>query len=211
MTTSKEMEHGRRQLRRLEMLTDVVFAIAIWRVFMLLPRPSGGDRSFSSIVEMYRGEVAVLAIVLIGFVLMIVYWIQNNAVVGALERTDKRHTVLSLLQVCSLLLFLYSVRLGVEFDGSLGAMVFESVAAVLMGGFGLASWLYATKDRRLVSDAVTEEDVNHMTVRLLPGPVTAVLTIGVAFLGNLWWTLSWFVLGAVIGRLAKAWVKRPAG
>lgn len=31
------------------------------------------------------------------------------------------------------------------------------------------------------------------------------LTIGVAFLGSLWWTLSWFVLGAIIGKLAREW------
>jgi uncharacterized membrane protein len=211
MPTPKEMEHGRRQLRRLEILTDVIFAIAIWRIFMLLPRPGEGDRSFSTILEMYRGDAAVLAIVLIGFVLMIVYWIQNNAVFGALERTDNRHTVLSILQICSVLLFLYAVRLGVEFDGTLGAMVFESIAAVLMGGLGLASWLYAAKGRRLIQESVTEEDVRHMTARLLPNPVTAVLTIGIAFLGSLWWTLSWFVLGGVVSRLARNWAKRPAG
>lgn len=206
MPTSKEMEHGRRQLRRLEILTDVIFAIAIWRVFMLLPRPD--QDSFASIVEMYRGNASVLAIVLIGFVIMIMYWIQNNAVFGALERTDNRHTVLSILQVCSVLFFLYAVRLGVEFDGTLGAMVFESVAAALMGGLGLAGWLYAIHDHRLVHESVTEEDTRSLTARLLPGPVTAVLTIGIAFLGSLWWTLSWFVLGAVVGGLAREWVAK---
>jgi hypothetical protein len=45
MPTPKETEHGRRQLRRLEVLTDVIFAIAIWRIFMMLPRPGGGERS----------------------------------------------------------------------------------------------------------------------------------------------------------------------
>lgn len=206
MATPKDMEHGRRQLRRLEILTDVIFAIAIWRVFMMLPRPD--EDSFASIVEMYRGHASVLAIVLIGFVIMIMYWIQNNAVFGALERTNNRHTVLSILQVCSVLLFLYAVRLGVEFDGTLGAMVFESVAATLMGALGLAGWLYAIHRRHLVHESVTGEDARHMTARLLPGPVTAALTIGIAFLGSLWWTLSWFVLGAVVGRLARQWAAK---
>jgi hypothetical protein len=40
--------------------------------------------------------------------------------------------------------------------------------------------------------------------------VVAVLTIGIAFIGSLWWTLSWFVLGAVVGRLAKNWAKESA-
>lgn len=205
MPNPREMEHGRRQLRRLEILTDVIFAIAIWRIFMMLPRPGDADRSFGTILEMYRGQAAVLAIVLIGFVLMIVYWIQHNAVFGALDRTDNRHTVLSILQLCAVLLFPYAVRLGVEFDGTLGAMVFESIAAALMGSLGLASRLYAAKHRRLVADVVTGKDARHLTARLLPAPLVAVLTIGIAFLGSLWWTLSWFVLGALIGRRAKEW------
>ena len=32
-----------RQLRRLEMLIDVVYAIVIWRIFTLIPRPEKGD------------------------------------------------------------------------------------------------------------------------------------------------------------------------
>ena len=46
--------------------------------------------------------------------------------------------------------------------------------------------------------------------RLVPGPVVAVLTIGIAFLGSLWWTLSWFVLGAVIGKSAREWAEQTA-
>ena len=52
--------------------------------------------------------------------------------------------------------------------------------------------------------------MRDLTARLLPGPVVAVLTIGIAFLGSLWWTLSWFVLGAVVGKLTRKRLK-PAG
>ncbi len=34
-----ELIRGTRQLRRLEMLMDVVYALVIWRLFMLMPRP----------------------------------------------------------------------------------------------------------------------------------------------------------------------------
>jgi len=35
----------KRQLRRLEVVMDVVYAILIWRAFQLLPRPVKSDRS----------------------------------------------------------------------------------------------------------------------------------------------------------------------
>ncbi len=34
-----ELIRGTRQLRRLEILVDVVYALVIWRLFMLMPRP----------------------------------------------------------------------------------------------------------------------------------------------------------------------------
>ena len=33
-------EREKRQLRRLEILVDVVFALILWRVFALIPKPS---------------------------------------------------------------------------------------------------------------------------------------------------------------------------
>ncbi len=39
-TTPKPREREKRQLRRLEILVDVVFALILWRVFALIPKPS---------------------------------------------------------------------------------------------------------------------------------------------------------------------------
>ena len=45
-TASHRRQTG--QLRRLETLTDVVYGLAIWRVFMLLPRPDEPEWSWHS-------------------------------------------------------------------------------------------------------------------------------------------------------------------
>ena len=65
------------------------------------------------------------------------------AVLGRLARTDTRHMAISILQLFSLLVFLYSVRMGIEFDGDREAMIFESAAAALMGLLGVAAWVDA--------------------------------------------------------------------
>jgi len=99
-----------RQLRRLETLIDVVFAIVIWRAFMLIPRPGEGDWHWDSITAMLTSEILTFIIVMIGVVVAIVYWLQNNALFGNLDRTDGFHTALSILQIFFLLLFLYSIH-----------------------------------------------------------------------------------------------------
>ena len=56
------------------------------------------------------------ALILVGLAVTIIYWGQNNALNGKLKRTDTFHTVISIFQLFSLLLFLYSLRLGVVED-----------------------------------------------------------------------------------------------
>jgi len=202
------IEYGRRQLRRLEFLTDVVFGLAIMRLIFLLPRPENGLGSVGTVAELFQDQSGPLAMVAIGLAWTIIFWIQNNKVFGALERTDTRHTVLSILQICAMLLFLYSVRLGVDFDGQLGAMLAESFTAALMGGFAVAGWLYASRNRRLVVEEITDDDMHHITASLLGEPITAILTLGIAALGPGWWTLSWLVFGAIVGRFVRRWDTR---
>ena len=205
MQTAPEIEYGSRQLRRLEFLTDVVFGLGIVRLFLLLPRPEGGLRGAHSFSELYKDSGAAILMVMIGLAWLIIFWIQHNRVFGMLQRTDTRHTVLSLLQICAMLIFLYAVRLGVEFGGQLGAMVFESIAAAGMGALAVAGWLYASKNHRLTEEVVTDEHIRATTASLLNEPITAACTIGMALLGPGWWTLSWFGFGAIVKRSLKRW------
>jgi uncharacterized membrane protein len=118
---TRKLEYGARQLRRLEFLTDVVYGLVILRLFTLLPKPD--DASIHSVGELFQGSWISLAFIVIGMTFTIVYWIQNNAVFGALERTNNRHTTFSILQIFALLLFLYSVKLGIRFDGDILFMI----------------------------------------------------------------------------------------
>ncbi|MHC4956334.1 MAG: TMEM175 family protein [Planctomycetota bacterium] len=201
------LEYGRRQLRRLEFLIDVVFGIAIVRMLLLLPRPEDGMK-VHDFTELFKDRTGAMVMVVIGLVWIIIFWIQNNRVFGTLETTDTRHTVISMAQLCATMLFIYAVRLGVEFDGQRGAMLFESTAAVLMGALAIAGWLYASKNHRLIADALTDSDVRRMTASLLTEPIAAVLTIGAAFFGPLAWTASWFVFGFLVKKSVKRWEAR---
>ena len=43
---------AQKQLLRLERLTDLVYALVIWRIFTILPRPSFDNPEWDTIVEM---------------------------------------------------------------------------------------------------------------------------------------------------------------
>ena len=137
----------------------------------------------------------------------IVYWLQNNTLSSVLARTDTRHTVFSIVQMFSVLLFLYSLRMGIEVGDALGARAFESLAAANVGLWGALAWNYAIRNRRLLRDDVTDLKAKQLATRITGEPITAAITIPVAFLGPIFWELSWFiypVIAGIVRRRAKA-------
>ena len=186
-----ELVRGTRQLRRLEILMDVVYALVIWRLFMLMPRPDkiGEWRSLYSFLSS-NAEIYVIAG--LGLVIVIIYWIQNNALFGYLDRTDGRHTAISIVQLFFLLLFLYSIRLGLDFPGESHARALESVTVVLVGISSIAGWRYAMKNRRLLSPDVSNQKAGQILDQILAEPIAAGITLPCAFLGPIVWEIAWF-------------------
>ena len=191
---SKALEvRQKRQLRRLEMLMDVVFALLIWRVFINLPSPGKEDWSWVNTMAFVSENAGGFAVVFIGMVLITIYWLQNNTLFGNLEKTDTRHTTLSLFQLLALLLYLYSVRLGLTFPDDAGALAMQSLSLALAGFLAGAAWKYASGDRRLVSDDLSEAGIQSLSTRTLAEPVSAIITLPFAFVGPVVWELSWLV------------------
>lgn len=187
-----DRERGRRHLRRLEVLVDVVFALLIWDIVSTLPHPDGDELSISGLGQFLEGNLD-LAIVLIGMVIVLNYWAQNNALCGDLEATNGTHATLSIMQLFCLLFYAYSAGLGMQFDGDPLALAMQSFTLLLAGIFGLAAWAYAVRDGRLLADYTTTEDVNALLIRSLAEPVTALITLPIAFVSAGWWELAWLI------------------
>jgi uncharacterized membrane protein len=189
--TQAQKERDERQLRRLQTLMDVVFGVLIIRIFTLLPHfvsPETGE--FDPLVIFTEtGENFIMFMV--GFILISIYWVQNNKTTGNMISTDGKHTMLSILQLFFLLLYLYSVRLDMETESDVLALFMQSVSLALAGFAGVASWVYATNHAELVSEAVTSEKANELKISILSEPLAAAFTIPFAFIGPGIWNLSW--------------------
>jgi uncharacterized membrane protein len=186
-----KLERESRQLRRLEVLIDVIFAIVIWRVFILIPRPGTSDWQWDTIGPFLSANVLTFILVALSIVIVIIYWLQNNALFNNLDRTDGRHTALSIVQIFFLLCFLLSIRLGVVLEASAGTRAFESSTAALVGIASAWGWSYAIKNRRLISPDLTDQEAGDLQIRFLAEPFTALITIPCAFIGPWIWEVSW--------------------
>jgi uncharacterized membrane protein len=189
--TLAQIERDARQLRRLHTLMDVVFGVLLIRIFTLLPHPIKPETgNFDPLVIFTEGGANFIMFI-IGFILITIYWIQNNKTSGNLVSTDGKHTVLSILQIAFLLLYFYSVRLDMDTDSDVLALFMQSVSLALAGFAGVAAWVYASKRGELVSEAVSSEEANQLKVSILAEPLAAVVTIPFAFIGPGIWNLSW--------------------
>jgi hypothetical protein len=106
-------------------MVDVVYAIIIWRAFTLLPRPTAEQLSWEHIGAFLSANIGGFLLVIIGIVVSIIYWIQNNVLFGNLQSTDSRHTILSIIQLFFLMVFLLSLRLGIDLGASTGTRALE--------------------------------------------------------------------------------------
>jgi uncharacterized membrane protein len=186
------------QLHRLERVVDVVYAIIIWRIFMLLPKPTAAQLTGEHIGAFLSDNIGAFVLVFIGIAITIIYWIQNNVLFGNLQTTDTRHTILSILQLFFLLVFLQSLRLGIDSGPSVGTRAFESIAAAMAGIAGGWGWAYAVKNHRLLLPEVTEQYAHQLRDRILAEPITAIITVPFAFIGPILWEISWLSYPLVV-------------
>ncbi len=113
--SESEIQRDERQLRRLHTLVDVIYALLIFRLFMMLPNPESSEvAGFDPLIIFTEGGDRFVMLI-IGFILILIYWFQSNKTTGNLVKTDGKHTLLSLLQIFFLVFYLYSVRLDLVF------------------------------------------------------------------------------------------------
>ena len=186
------------QLQRLARIVDVVYAIVIWRIFILLPSPTAEQLTWEHIGPFLGASIGVFLMVIIGVVVTIIYWIQNNVLFGNLQSTDSRHSVLSILQLFFLLVFLVSLRDGIELGPFTGTRALESTTAALVGIAGGWSWAYAMKNHRLLLPEVTKHYAYRLRDRIMAEPITAIITLPCAFVGPIIWEISWFSYPLVV-------------
>ena len=188
----------RRHLDRLETLIDSIYALVIVFLVAQFPNPLGFEDQFTGFWDFIRSEGGELAGPLIGLVLMVIYWLQNNLLFGYLERTDNKHAILALSQLFFVLLYLYTSDLLDAFPDTKSILAIQSATFALMGILAVWGWLYATRNRRLIGSELDEEQIRVVTSKILPEPITALITLPFAFVGSTAWNLSWLAAPLVV-------------
>jgi len=186
-----KLEVGHSQLKRLETLTDCVYALSLILIVQWLPLPSessvaGGKVLLLDLFAEYAGNLVSIGVAL---AFVIIYWVRSNSRTALLERTDTVHTSLSIASVFFLLYLLYIVRVSAEVAG-VSSRAGESVAVALIGLPLAAGWWHAER-KGLIRKGISDEEKRGEFVETFTEPVTALITLPFAYLGDLYWNLAW--------------------
>ena len=190
-----------RQLKRVQTLIDVIYGVLIFHLLSFLPKPTQDQLERKALLEMFAESGTNLLIILIGFILILVYWTQNNKQFGYLKKSDNKHAVYSIIQMFCLMIYLYFMRLDNETEGLGITLLMQSVFMALAGFIGVFSWRYADKNNFFM-EGMTPEKSRDTMYSFLSEPITAVITIPFAFLGAGWYAVSW-LLAIPIGLFLK--------
>ena len=174
-------------------MVDVVYGLMIFRLFTLLPHPTKEQLANRDFYGMYAENGSNLIIVLIGITLIIIYWGQSNRQLGFLSRIDNVVAALAIIQVFSLLIYLYFMRLDNETDGDEFTLLMESVFMALAGFIGIFNWEYSRR-KGFFDEMLTPKESYETVYRFYPEPIVACLTIPLAFIGTNWYMIGWLLL-----------------
>jgi uncharacterized membrane protein len=198
MSEDANVATGHRQLRRLETFLDVAYAVLFVDFIMYLPHTEDmawTDLPYGLLSLLIDNSTDLLRLI-IAVGLTLISWNLTHKLLGPLERTNPRHTLLSLLQLIFVCLFLFFAIADPELV-SVSSTVGQSLSLALSGFIGIAGWAYARKNGLVRAD-LSESDRDAVLRNAIVEPVTALLNTGFAFVGPGAWTAGWFVIPMVL-------------
>lgn len=192
-TTPSQIERGERQLKRVMTILDVLYALMIFQVFLLMPRPDVDNFTANELVAVFKASYLNYIVMTVGMILILLYWGQSHVIFGNLIRIDGNLSIMAILQAFFVLLYLYFIRLDVELGGLTLVLRLESISLAIAGGIGVGAWHYANK-QDLITSTVTDLEKDKTYLKLMPEPITSILTFPFAVFGPDIWTLSWVLM-----------------
>ncbi len=199
--TKAEIERGIGLLNSIRVVVNVLYALLIFQVFLILPRPDDPELKYHTLGQIYSENLNQILVIVVGLILIIMYWVQFNRQLGNLVRSSPMHASLSVVQMICLMLYLYFVRFDMEFDGMKLALQMESLFLALAGFIGAFNWRYA-RVNKLTSDQINDNEEMSIFYSLLPEPMASLFTLPFAAFGPGIWTIS-FMSIIPIGYILK--------
>jgi uncharacterized membrane protein len=178
-------------ITRLQILADAIFALSM--VYMAsafdLPDTTVVDSS-RELTSFLEGQLPVVAIYVVSFVLVAVYWMKHLEHFSYLKKTNIGHLWLQILFLAMVVIIPYSNGLTSAAPDTFAFQTFYSINMFLVGLFSLLSWIYATRNHRLVDPDLDPSTIRHLRNEAMVEPAIALVSILAARLSPALWEIT---------------------
>jgi uncharacterized membrane protein len=208
----KTYDNSAISLKRLQTLTDVIFAVCMLGLLLLIEKPPQDIKSTEVAIQKYLfGQFDVITAYLVTYINIAFYWFFSHNESKYLKRSNGVHVWLTILTLMTVGLLPFANSLSVVFPSSMTVQLFYSSIVFFVGLLFCADWVYATRKDRLVDRSIDSDIVENLIVESLVQPVAALLSLAGAFWGYIWWQLPFLLVPVAEITLNRLWARRRAG
>jgi len=207
----KTYENSAISLKRLQTLSDVIFAASMLGLLLLIERPPQDMKSTEEAIRQYLfGQIDVITAYIVTYINISFYWFFSHNESKYLRRSNGVHVWLTILMLMTVGLLPFTNSLSVVFPSSMTVQLFYSSIVFLVGLLFCIDWLYATSKDRLVDRSIDSDIVDQLIVESLVQPVAALISMGGAFLGFIWWQIPFLLIPVAEITVNRIWARKRA-
>jgi len=175
--------HFKLMPHRIGALIDGIFAI-VMTILVLdikVPHEIGMLTNFE-LEQFLSGQFQDIIIYMTVFILLGQIWVSLHNRAHYIRYTDTIHVWLNIIFLMFVALLPFSSALVNKFSGDSVASVFLAGNVLFIGVFGEWSWIYATHNRRLVDDTLSDAQIAAEKRRAVVLPIVSLTAMVVAFI-----------------------------
>ena len=177
-------------IQRLARLSDIIFAVAMTILAIVFAPVPMDDISRETATQVLMQQLPGMGIYALTFITLAFYWFTHVHQFKHYQKTDAIHTFLTLFSLLFVVLFTYASDLSGAYEGVFAINLFYSSAAIGVGVFSTAAWIYGTQNRRLVAPDLSDETIRHVRQESYIEPGIYLLAIGTGWLVSWGWSIT---------------------
>ena len=186
-------------ITRILALTDGVFAIAATLLVIELVVPTlSADATSTDLWNALSGAFPMFLAYLLSFFILGVWWNAHHRHYSLMRDTDWTLRWLNLLMLLWIALLPFFTKILAEYGDLQVALALYSLDQAATGLFLTLSWIYASRNHRLIDKDVPEKTIRLTLIRSSTAPILFFVSIGVSFINPILTYISWFGLVPII-------------
>ena len=170
--------------KRIETLTDGIFAIAMTLLVLSINLPEVGAEV--GLHQLLFSQWYKFVNYAVSFMLLSVFWVVHHQQFCFIKRTDRHHLWISILVLMFIAMIPFSASLIGDYSNDSLAKIFFAGNLFIIGMLFYVNWAYATHKHRLVEKDLDIDRIEVGKRRSLVTPAVALAAAGLSLLHPSW-------------------------